>query len=146
MGPDGPAAFARLQSLAGTWQGTSGGEDSGRVVYRVTAGGSAVMETLLPGTPHEMVSVYYLDGGDLVLTHYCAAGNQPHLRLDREASTADELVFAPDGGSNLTPERGYIHDGRIRFVGADRLESAWSFWQGGKEAGVERFVLVRQGG
>ena len=33
---------------------------------RVTANGSAVVETLFPGTPHEMLSVYFMDGDDLV--------------------------------------------------------------------------------
>ena len=48
--------------------------------YAVTAAGSAVVETVFPGTEHEMVTVYHADGSDLVLTHYCMEGNQPRMR------------------------------------------------------------------
>jgi hypothetical protein len=48
-------AFARLKSLAGTWSGhvmTNDGPPAS-VNYRLTAGDTAVMETLFGGTPHE---------------------------------------------------------------------------------------------
>mgnify|MGYP003352508404 CR=1 FL=1 len=35
----------------------------------VTAAGSAVVETIAPGTPHEMVTVYHLDGDKLADTY-----------------------------------------------------------------------------
>ena len=41
------------------------------VTYKVTSGGSAVVETIGPGTEHEMVTVIHPDGDDLMLTHYC---------------------------------------------------------------------------
>ena len=53
-----------------------------RRLVRTTGGGSAVTETLFPGTAHEMMSVYHMDGDDLVLTHYCAGGNQPRMMLE----------------------------------------------------------------
>ena len=50
--------------------------------YKVTAGGSAVVETIFPGTPNEMVSVYYDDDqGKLAMTHYCMLRNRPHFTL-----------------------------------------------------------------
>ena len=48
-------------------------------VFRVTAGGSAVEETVFPGTEQEMVTLYFVRDGRLQLTHYCMAGNQPHM-------------------------------------------------------------------
>jgi len=57
---DGKAAFERLKSLAGTWQGQAGHGQPGEaaiVTYRVASGGSVVEETLFPGTPHEMISM-----------------------------------------------------------------------------------------
>jgi len=44
-------------------------------------GGTAVLERFThPGSggPQTMLTVYHLDGDDLLLTHYCVAGNQPH--------------------------------------------------------------------
>jgi hypothetical protein len=50
--------------------------------YTVTAGGSAVIEKIFPGTPNEMVSVYYDDDqGKLAMIHYCMMRNRPHFTL-----------------------------------------------------------------
>ena len=42
------------------------------VTYETSSNGSIVVETLFPGTPHEMVSVYYDENGKFGMTHYCA--------------------------------------------------------------------------
>ena len=68
------AALERFKQLSGEWTGKEvEGIHPGQQVnanYKVTAGGSAVVETLFPGTEHEMVTVIQPDGADLVLTHY----------------------------------------------------------------------------
>jgi len=143
---DGKAAFERLKSLAGTWQGQAGhGQptEAATVTYRVASGGSVVEETLFPGTPHEMISMYHLVDGELVLTHYCSMANQPRMRLDREASSPDRLVFGFDGGTNFDPAKDtHVHSGVVEWKG-ESLESAWTVYSGGKEAGQNRFVLSR---
>src|SRR6187551_3709607 len=52
-------AFGKLKQLDGTWTGAVGKPDgdAAKVIYKVTAGGSVVMETLFPGTDHEMISM-----------------------------------------------------------------------------------------
>src|SRR5205085_339923 len=75
----------RMKKLAGTWVATDkDGKPTDQVVsvVKVTAAGSAVHETLFPGQPHEMISVYHRDGSDLIMTHYCALGNQPRMKAD----------------------------------------------------------------
>jgi hypothetical protein len=143
---DGKAAFERLKTLAGAWHGRAGHGEAGQpatVTYRVASGGSVVEETLFPGTPHEMISMYHVVDGELVLTHYCAMANQPRMRLDRKASTPDRLVFAFDGGTNFDPAKDtHIHSGVIEWKG-DTLQSAWTVYAGGKEAGQNRFVVSR---
>lgn len=148
-------AFDRLKTLAGTWNGTPEGqgeaaeaeaEHKGEVVheFRVSAAGTVVMETMMPGTDHEMINMYYVDGDDLVLTHYCAGGNQPRMRLDRDQSTAEKLVFDFAGGSNLDPAvDGHIHAAKITWVDDDHLESVWIPHAGGKQAGSMTFHLAR---
>ncbi len=144
--PDPKAAFERLKSLAGTWQGAAGhgqADQTATVTYRVASGGSVVQETLFPGTPHEMISMYHLADGKLLMTHYCAMGNQPRMKLDLAASTADRLVFAFDGGTNLDPAKdGHVHSGTIEWRG-DQLHADWAVWAGGKEAGHNVFDLRR---
>jgi hypothetical protein len=150
-GVDARTAFDRLKGLAGEWTCQVHDERHGhlsdkplKVVYRVTANGSALMETLFPGTDHEMVTMYTLDGDDLRLTHYCAAKNQPHLKLDRSASKPDTLVFAFDGGTNLDPEKdSHMHSGRIFFREGDRVESEWDGYKGREKLHTAKFVLSR---
>jgi hypothetical protein len=143
---DGKAAFERLKSLAGTWEGKAGHaqpSEAATVTYRVASGGSVVEETLFPGTPHEMISMYHLVDGQLVLTHYCSMGNQPRMRLDGRASTPERLVFAFDGGTNLDPAKDtHVHSGVVEWMGGT-LHAAWTVYSGGKEAGQNRFVLRR---
>jgi hypothetical protein len=120
------AAFDLLKGLDGEWTGTAGSADGPptTVRYHVTAGGSAVFETLFPGTEHEMVTAYHLNGDALVLTHDCSVGNQPRMRLDRQASSPAELRFVFDGGTNFDPAKdAHIHAGSIRLAGKDRIES-----------------------
>lgn len=51
--------FERLKQLVGVWEGTADMGKEGekvRVDYRLTAGNCALVETLSPDTPEEMVS------------------------------------------------------------------------------------------
>ncbi|MGA9523359.1 MAG: hypothetical protein WBV82_17965 [Myxococcaceae bacterium] len=145
---DGKAAFEKLKALAGEWEGQAGhGKQKmpAAVTWRVASGGNAVMETLFPGTDHEMISMYYLKRNELVMTHYCAMGNQPRMKLDVARSNAGELHFAFDGGENLDPAKdAHIHSGVIRVKGNGAVEADWAMWNGGKEAGQTRFVLQRK--
>src|SRR5579883_2809635 len=107
-GPPLPAAptnagLEKMKKLAGTWVAADAdGKPTDQVVsvIKVTAGGSAVHETLFPGQPQEMVSVYTADGPDLVMTHYCVLGNQPRMKADPK-SPPNQIVFHFVGGSNL---------------------------------------------
>src|SRR5262245_38154210 len=125
----------RLKKLGGEWVvADPQGKPTNQVVsvYKLTAAGTAVHETIFPGAPHEMVTLYHLDGPDLVLTHYCALGNQPRLKADPK-SPPNQLRFVFTGGSNLNPARDmHMHEGTITFVDDDRIESAWVAWKDGE--------------
>jgi hypothetical protein len=141
------AAFDKLKGLSGEWTAQIEGHEGGHatITYRVTGGGKVVMETLFPGTAHEMVSMYHMDGDELRMTHYCAVGNQPRLKLDREASSAETLVFVFDGGTNLDPAKDiHIHAGQIRFKdGGKVVEGVWEAYQGPEKFHTETFVMRR---
>jgi hypothetical protein len=142
---DGKAAFERLKSLAGEWQGSVGGDPAhaATVRYELGSGGTIVRELLFPGTEHEMLSVYHLVGAQLVATHFCAMGNQPHFKLT--SATTDELVFDFDGGTNFEPAKDtHIHGGRLRLAAPDRLEAEWIVFAGGKRTGSHSFAVTRQ--
>ena len=83
-----------------------------------------------------MVSVYHLDGDDLRLTHYCAVGNQPRLKLDRASSTPDKLIFVFDGGTNLDPAKDmHIHGMIMTFEKEGEVKSALGGQRGRKKVG-----------
>src|SRR5205085_8616140 len=87
------AGLERFAQLAGEWVGTGTHGDiehEARVVYKVTSGGSAVVETIDPGGDHEMITVIHPDGDSLLLTHYCMLGNQPQMRA--KPKTGDKTV------------------------------------------------------
>jgi hypothetical protein len=140
---DGPQAkapaphpqFEKLKGLAGTWVAADkDGKPTDEVVWviRVTAGGSTVQETLFPGTPMEMVSVYHRDGADLVMTHYCMLGNQPRHRAD-PTSAPNQIKWVFTGGTNLDPAKDkHMHGGTLTIVDADHIEFAGEAWENGK--------------
>jgi hypothetical protein len=127
----------RLKKMAGTWVAADeDGKPTDQVVsvIKVTAAGSAVHETLFPGQPHEMVSVYHRDGADLVMTHFCALGNQPRMKADPK-SPANQLRFQFAGGSNLDASKDkHMHEGTITFIDDDHVEWSGVCWEGGKPA------------
>jgi hypothetical protein len=138
-GGKAPAAshpgFERMKKLAGTWvlAGPDGKPTEQVVsVVKVTAGGSAIQETLFPGQPHEMLSVYTIDGADLVMTHYCVLGNQPRLKADPK-SPPNQIHFQFVGGANLDPAKDkHMHEGTVTFVDEDHIEICGVAWDGGK--------------
>jgi hypothetical protein len=127
----------RLKKLSGTWVAADeDGKPTDQVmsVFKVTAAGSAIQETIFPGQPQEMMSVYHQDGADLLLTHYCALGNQPRMKAD-PASPSNQIRFKFAGGTNLDPAKDmHMHEGTLTFVDDDHIEFSGVAWSGGKPA------------
>ena len=140
-------ALDRFKGLVGDWVAAEDSEmvKKGDLVasYHLTAGGSAVVEELMPGMQHQMTTVYYLDGKDLVLTHYCMNGNQPHMRA--KAPNGSKIEFAFAGGSNIDPKTSeHMHQAAFDFVGPNELRSTWTEWSQGKVSMVVNMHVVRK--
>ena len=140
-------ALDRFKALAGDWVAAEDGEmfKKGDLVarYAVTAGGSAVVETVFPGSPHEMVTVYHADGPDLVLTHYCVEGNQPQMRARNVKGSRFDFAF--DGGANIDPKRDrHMNSASLEILGADELRSEWTELADGKPVLIAKSHLVRK--
>lgn len=143
-------AFETLKSLEGHWVGPAVWDQGGQlgnvqfeVSYKVTSGGKAVLETMMPGTPGEMVTLYHLDGEDLVLVHYCTSGNQPRMKLE-PASEPGDLKFRCLGGTNMTEADSHMHSVRLRIVDADRIRGEWSSVKGDVVNWVAEAELARR--
>jgi hypothetical protein len=129
------ALIERVKTLAGTWEAS--GPDGTHVasVFTVSSNGSVVREIMLPGTAHEMTNMYTMDGPTLVMTHYCAMGNQPHMRA-HASSDPKVIKFEPDGVSDLkNAEQGYMGAMTLTLVDADHLKTRLAAHAGRQAAG-----------
>jgi hypothetical protein len=128
------AAFQKLQSLAGDWQGKDEQGNSVKSTFAPIASKTAVMETLtLPGM-HGMVTLYSVDIDSIALIHYCPTNNQPRMRAVPPAGPIKELVFSFQGAGNLRDlAAGHEHKLVIRFVDRDHIVEQWTWRREGKD-------------
>lgn len=129
------AGFEKIKKLVGTWvEADKDGKPTDKIVsvVKLTAGGSAVHETFFPGSDMEMVSMYHLDKGDLIMTHYCMLGNQPKMKANPK-SAANTIKWEFAGGTNLDPTKDtHMHSSTVKFVDDDHLEIEGEAWADGK--------------
>lgn len=142
-------AFDKIKKMEGSWvQIDDKGNVTNTVVstYHVTAGGSAVIETIFPGTAHEMVTVYYIDKGELVLTHYCMLGNQPRMKADlSNFDKGSQIAFKFCGCGNLKDEKeNHMHEAIVTLTSEDRYEAKWDNSENGKCTHSAAFKLARK--
>src|ERR1700681_2953460 len=81
-------SFDQIKNLAGSWEGRIStvppqAEIDGKLMQvslRVTSMGNALVHEMTgDGRPDHPVTMVYLDGDRLLLTHYCDAGNRPRM-------------------------------------------------------------------
>lgn len=127
-------AFERFKALEGEWQGTTSRGDSIALSYQVVAEGTAVLEREQIGDEHEMLTLYHLDGERLMLTHYCATGNQPRMAAEVPANDGAIRFELVDVTGLATPEAGHMHRAVFELSARDRLQSAWTWRENGEDA------------
>jgi hypothetical protein len=140
-------ALERFKQLAGEWVGKGhhgGKEHDARVVYKVTSGGTAVVETIDPGGDHEMVTVIHADGDALLLTHYCMLGNQPHMKAMPKAGD-NKVAFEFVKATNMKSDKDmHMRTATFTFVDKDTLRTEWTHYKDGKDAGKAVFEMKRK--
>jgi hypothetical protein len=141
--------FEKIKSLVGDWEvEQSSGEHAmpnGVNSYKLTAGGSAVAETVFQGTEHEMLTLYYVDtDGSLCLTHYCVLGNRPLMRALPQSSP-NTIVFKcrPEDNAAIASDD-HMHQATFTFVDPNHVKAEWVLYSGGKPASAHAFTLVRK--
>ena len=141
-----PKEFALLKNLVGTWEGKTdmgNGEKTMEVKYHLTAGGSAVTETLMAGQPGEMESVYYKQGDSLGMTHYCVLGNHPQMNLKKADKKSLEFEMEGVKGiqSGMEP---HMHSVKLTMVDSNTLKQDWVHFIDGKSTQTVTFLLHRK--
>ena len=147
---DAKQSFTKLKALAGTWEGKvatvpPSPEIEGKpmqVTLRVTSMGNALMHEMTGGgRPDDPITMFYLDGDRLLLTHYCDAGNRP--RMEAKASPDGKTVefeFLDVAGST---QYGHMHHAVITFVDATHHTEDWTFTLKGDKHVNAHFDLQR---
>jgi hypothetical protein len=142
----GTPEFERVKQLVGVWEGSSDMGKTGdkiKVEYRLTSGGSALVETLAPGNGEEMVSVYYDLKGKLAMTHYCSLHNRPLMTLAKSDDKAIELVFAKKGNDINPSKEMHMHGVSFTFTDNDHIVQKWAMFDKGKKVQDVEFTLTR---
>lgn len=137
------ALLGQVKALEGKWQMQ---DDDGKKelasVFQVSSNGHVVREIMFPGSPHEMTNVYHMDGKDLVMTHYCAIGNQPRMRAT--GASGNRIDFAFDSATNHTsPKQSVMHEMSLEITGPDTIVQHWRSTQDGKAQPETTFTLTR---
>ena len=140
---DAQKSFDQLKSLTGSWEGKNSMGQSVQVSYRMTAGGSALMSEIV-GHGETMISMINFDGPNrLLLTHYCAVGNQPRMQASASPD-GKTITFNFLDATNLdNPQSGHMDHVVIALLGPDHHTEEWNFIDHGKEI-KEFFDLTRK--
>ncbi|HZE95542.1 MAG TPA: hypothetical protein VE981_00800 [Planctomycetota bacterium] len=141
-GPQSHPLFDQMKKLEGHWVSDSK-EHAADVTYKLSSGGSILVETASMANQAEMITIYHPDGESLALTHYCMLGNQPHMKAAKDQKPGS-IRFEGDGGTNMKPEDKHMHSLTVTFVDADHLKQDWALFDGGKEQTVVTIVLTRK--
>lgn len=142
--PAKPSALDPLKALAGDWE--MKGEDGASTlsnVFAVTSNGHVIREIMFPGTGHEMTNMYHMDGDKLVVTHYCAIGNQPRM-VAAAPEKPGVYEFKFKDCTNQAIAESYMGGLTLTIVDADNVIQDWTSFSDGKEAGKVRFELKRR--
>jgi hypothetical protein len=145
------AGLEALKALEGSWSGPTfkhqdervWAEESAIVTYKVTGSRSAVVETLFPGTPAEMTTVYHDDSdGNLVMTHYCNARNQPKMELISFENHQLKFELTADADIDVAHEH-HAHALTITVGEDGSLVHDWTNHNMGQAADLRNIKLVR---
>lgn len=130
--PVSPAALEKLKSLVGHWQAEMKDGQKTNIYISVLSKGNCVQEAMDAGTPHAMLTIYCADKGGVMMTHYCAAGNQPRMRAESWAGDTIAFDFV-DASGLATPDDGHMHKLEISLKDADHYTATWTYREKGQD-------------
>ena len=142
---DAQKSFDKLKTLGGSWEGRvtlippQPDMPDGALMQlslRVTSRGNALVHEMKEaGTPDDPkhydhpVTMLYLEGDRLLLTHYCDAGNRPRMaaRTSPDGKTV-EFDFVDVAGST---DHGHMHHAVFTVIDANHHTEDWTYMMPG---------------
>lgn len=128
-------AYDKMKTLVGSWEGIideGGKKIPTKAQLKTMSDNSVLAHTLDEGSDHEMLTMFHMDGNDLMATHYCAAHNQPRMVLV-PGGDPNRLVFKFKDGTNIAPTDGHMQQVAFVFDGRDHHVEEWTYTDNGKE-------------
>jgi hypothetical protein len=154
---DAQKSFDSLKALAGPWEGRvttvppmpgmSGNTDM-QVTLRVTSKGNALVHEMKEaGKPDDPtrydhpVTMLYLDGDRLLLTHYCDAGNRPRMvaRTSPDGTKVEFDFLDLSGGT----QNGHMDHAVFTMIDANHHIEDWTYIMPGDKPVRAHFDLAR---
>src|SRR5581483_1972889 len=146
---DAKTSFDKMKSLAGVWEGTMTTDPPAkevegatlRVTLRVTSMGNALMHELRLSTrPDDPITMFYIDDGKLLLTHYCDAGNRPRMTGSLTPDGQIDFQFLDVAGPL---NHGHMHHSTFTCVDADHHTEDWTYMMPGDKSVRAHAELTR---
>jgi hypothetical protein len=135
-------AWDKMKSLVGTWQGTADGRPVS-VTYTLVSNGTSLMESLTGDHDTNMITMYAPDGGSILATHYCAAGNQPRMRAKTSAGDVRSLDFQFMDATNVDAAPELMKRLVVTFQDPNHFTQSWTSSTEGKEQTTD-FVYTKK--
>jgi len=111
--------------------------------FRLVSDGSVLMNVLAAGTSHEMITMFHLDGSDLLATHYCAAHNQPRFRFVPSPGP-NVVAFEFKDATNLSsPAAPHMVSVKFILLDPNHHVEEWTFLANG-QTNTRRFDFQRK--
>jgi hypothetical protein len=154
---DAQKSFDTMKTLAGDWEGPVsvdppqpqwGDNKPLHISLRVTSRGNALVHEMQEaGTPADPnrydhpVTMFYLDGGQLLLTHYCDAGNRPRMvgKMSADGKKV-EFEFLDLAGGN---QYGHMYHAVFTSIDANHHIEEWTYMMPGDKPVHAQFDLHR---
>lgn len=83
------AVFEQMKQLIGVWEREKSKNSTFNISFELIANGTTLVETWLSKGKKHSLTLYHLDGKNLLATHYCPQGNQPRLKLKANSNLND---------------------------------------------------------
>jgi len=153
---DAQKSFDTMKSLAGSWQGAvtmnppmhDMANAKTDVTLRVTSRGNALVHEMKeagvtddPTKYDHPVTMFYLDGDRLLLTHYCDAGNRPRMtaRTSSDGKTV-EFDFVDVAGPT---DHGHMQHAVFTIIDGNHHIEDWTYLMPGDKPVRARMDLTR---
>ncbi len=142
---DAQKSFVTMKTFAGTWQGPvtvdppqadMSTDKPVQITMRVTSRGNALVHEMQEaGTPLDAtkydhpVTMFYVDGDQLTLIHYCDAGNRPRMTGKMSADGKKvEFDFVDFSGGN---QYGHMYHAVFTSIDRDHHIEDWTYMMPG---------------